>query len=101
MNTVDFRPPLGCWSFRPKPNTVLWISISTREQDYFQAVASPRPDGYIILIDEKGPRIVGDGICITNEIRMDAEEQYLYVVETMKCRIETILSGQDENTFWY
>ena len=65
----------------------LWISISTREPNHFAAAASPRPDGYIILIDENGPRIVGDGIYFTNEIRLDAEEKYLYVSETMKGRI--------------
>ncbi len=65
----------------------LWISISTREPVWFAAVAIPRPDGYIILIDENGPRIVADGIYFTNEIRLDAKEEYLYVAETMKCRI--------------
>ena len=45
--------------------------------------AAPRPDGYIVLIDEKGPRIVADGLFLTNEIRLDAAEEYLYVVETI------------------
>ena len=42
----------------------------------------PRPDGYIVLLDEKGARIVGDGIYFTNEIRLDAKEEFLYVAET-------------------
>ncbi len=65
----------------------LWISISTREPIWFLAAASPRPDGYIVLIDEDGPRIVGDGIYFPNEIRLDAEEKYLYVAETMQSRM--------------
>ncbi len=65
----------------------LWISISTREPIWFIACAAPRPDGYIILIDENGPRIVGDGIYFPNEIRLDADEKYLYVAETMKARM--------------
>ena len=65
----------------------LWISVSTRSIPWFIAAAAPRPDGYIILIDEKGPRIVADGIYFTNEVRMDAEEQFLYASETMGNRV--------------
>ena len=65
----------------------LWIAFSTREQQWWPACASPRPDGYIVLLDEKGPRVVGDSIYFTNEIRLDAKEEYLYVAETMKSRI--------------
>ena len=55
----------------------------TREHHWWPAAASPRPDGYIVLVDEKGPRIVADGLFLTNEIRLDAAEEYLYVVETI------------------
>lgn len=65
----------------------IWISISTRANPWFLAAAAPRPDGYIILWDEKGPRVVADGIYFTNEIKMDADERYLYAAETMKARI--------------
>lgn len=65
----------------------LWISISTRRSSWLEAVANPGPDGYIILLDEKGPRIVADGIYFPNEIRLDAKEEYLYVAETMGCRM--------------
>lgn len=65
----------------------LWISVLTREHHWWPAAAAPRPDGYIVLLDEKGPRIVADGLFLTNEIRLDAAEEYLYVVETMKNHI--------------
>ncbi|MBE3558925.1 MAG: SMP-30/gluconolactonase/LRE family protein [Ktedonobacteraceae bacterium] len=65
----------------------LWLAFSTRESQWWPAAAAPRPDGYIVLLDEKGPRIVYDGIYFTNEIRLDAKEEYLYVAETMKARI--------------
>jgi gluconolactonase len=61
----------------------LWISVMTREHHWWPAAAAPRPDGYIVLLDEKGPRIVADGLFLTNEIRLDAREEYLYVVETI------------------
>ncbi len=62
----------------------LWISVMTQEQHWWPAAAAPRADGYIVLLDEKGPHIVADGLYLTNEIRLDAQEEYLYVVETMK-----------------
>ena len=65
----------------------LWLAFSTRESHWWPAAASPRPDGYIVLVDEKGPRIVRDDIYFTNEIRLDANEEYLYVAETMKSRV--------------
>jgi gluconolactonase len=65
----------------------LWASFSTREQTWWPAAAHPRPDGFIVLVDEKGPRIVADGFYVANEIRLDANEEYLYVAETMKNRI--------------
>ncbi len=65
----------------------LWMAFSTREQQWWPAAAKPRPDGYIVLLDEKGARIVMDGIYFTNEIRLDAREEYLYVAETMRSRV--------------
>ena len=44
----------------------------------------PSPPG---LVDDRGARIVADGIYATNEARLDADETYLYVAETMKARI--------------
>lgn len=65
----------------------LWLAFSTRESNWWPAAAAPRPDGFIVLLDEKGPRIVADGIYFTNEIRLDAREEYLYAAETMMSRI--------------
>jgi sugar lactone lactonase YvrE len=65
----------------------VWMAFSTREQIWWPAAAHPRPDGFIVLKDDRGARIVADGIYFTNEIRLDAQEEYLYVAETMKARI--------------
>jgi sugar lactone lactonase YvrE len=64
----------------------LWLSVSTRTLPWVTAAINPRPDGYILLMDENGVRMVADGIYFTNEIRLDANEEYLYVAETMKAR---------------
>jgi sugar lactone lactonase YvrE len=65
----------------------IWIACSTREQQWWDAAIRPRPDGYIVLLDERGARIVRDDIYFTNEIRLDADEQFLYVAETMLSHI--------------
>src|SRR4029453_15955489 len=65
----------------------LWVTCLTREDHWWPAVAHPRPDGFVVLVDDRGARIVADGIYATNEARLDAEERYLYVAETMKARI--------------
>ena len=65
----------------------LWVAVSTRRHPWFVAAVVPQDDGHIILIDENGAREVASGITFTNEIRMDKEENYLYVAETMACKI--------------
>jgi gluconolactonase len=65
----------------------LWITVSTRAVPRSEAIANPRPDGYIILVDEKGPRVVADGLMFTNELRLDADEKSVYVAETTAGRI--------------
>jgi sugar lactone lactonase YvrE len=65
----------------------LWITCLTREEHWWPAAASPRPDGFVVLVDERGPRVVADGIYGTNEARLDADERHLYVAETMRGRI--------------
>lgn len=65
----------------------LWVAVSARRTPWFPAATDPQPDGHVILIDKNGARIVGDGIVFTNEIRLDADEKYLYVAETMAAKI--------------
>jgi len=82
----------------------LWLSVMTRAPHWWPAAATPRPDGYIVLIDEQGPRIVADGLFLTNEVRLDAQEDYLYAVETMKnhmirFRVQPDGSLTDKETF--
>jgi len=43
------------------------LAFSTRESHWWPAAAKPRPDGYIVLLDEKGARIVGDGVYMMGE----------------------------------
>ncbi|HWD22859.1 MAG TPA: SMP-30/gluconolactonase/LRE family protein [Burkholderiales bacterium] len=60
----------------------LWLTISTRVNPWTDAVSTPVRDGYVALADEKGLRVVAEGFYFTNEVRLDAREEWLYIAET-------------------
>jgi len=65
----------------------LWITVSTRVRNWVEALVPDLDDGYIVRLDERGPRIVAEGLHFTNEVRFDAGEKHLYAVETTGGRI--------------
>ena len=75
--------PIGKVNFvlRDSQNRI-WLTVSTRIKNWMKAISRNISDGYIALADENGLRIVADGFKFTNEIRLDAKEEYLYIVET-------------------
>jgi sugar lactone lactonase YvrE len=60
----------------------LWLTVSTRVNPWTKAASTRVRDGYVAVVDEHGLRVVADGFHFTNEVRLDAAEQWLYVVET-------------------
>jgi sugar lactone lactonase YvrE len=60
----------------------IWITVSTRIKNWMHALKPDLPDGYIARYVDGKFHIVADGFHFTNEIRMDAKEEYMYVVET-------------------
>jgi len=64
-----------------------WISVSTRHQPRHQAWRDDVADGFVVLLDSAGPRIVADGLGYTNEVRPDPSGKWLYVVETFGRRL--------------
>ena len=60
----------------------IWLTISTRVNPWTQAASSRVRDGYIAVVDEHGLRVVADGFYFTNEVRLDANEEWLYIAET-------------------
>jgi sugar lactone lactonase YvrE len=60
----------------------VWLTISTRIKDWMRAISPVVADGYVAVYDGDSLRIVADGFKFTNEIRFDANEEWLYVVET-------------------
>lgn len=60
----------------------IWITVSTRIKNWMHALRTDLPDGYIARYIDGKFRIMADGFRFTNEIRMDANEEFMYVVET-------------------
>ena len=64
-----------------------WISMSTRKVPRETSFNGHTADGFVAVSDERGARIVADGIGFTNECRVDPTGQWLYVNETYGRRI--------------
>jgi gluconolactonase len=60
----------------------IWVTVSTRVKNWMQALRVDLADGYVARYEAGAFRIVADGFRFTNEIRFDAREEFLYVVET-------------------
>jgi gluconolactonase len=73
----------------------IWITVSTKLKNWMHALRPDLADGYVARYDNGTFRIVADGFHFTNEIRFDAKEEFLYVVETTGGRI-TRLRIDDE-----
>ena len=68
----------------------IWLTVTTRMNPWTDSINARARDGYIAVIDERGPRIVAEGFEGTNEVRMDANEEWLYVVESNGRRISRL-----------
>ena len=60
----------------------IWVTVSTRIKNWMHALRVDLADGYLARYEDGAFRIVADGFRFTNEIRFDAREEFLYVVET-------------------
>jgi sugar lactone lactonase YvrE len=73
----------------------IWITVSTRIKNWMHALRTDLADGYIARYQDGAFRIVAEGFRFTNEIRMDAAEQFLYVVETTGGCVSRLRVNQD------
>jgi gluconolactonase len=60
----------------------IWITVSTRIKNWMHALRTDLADGYLARYENGTFYIVADGFRFTNEIRFDAKEEFMYVVET-------------------
>jgi sugar lactone lactonase YvrE len=68
-------------------NGRLYVTVSTRLKPRALGYRRTCNDGFIVLHDENGTRIVADGLGYTNEIAFDASGRWLYVNETFTRRL--------------
>lgn len=90
LDRIDGRP-LGKANFVLRDSrSRIWLTVTTQMQPWTDSINARAKDGYIAVIDERGARIVADGFEGTNEIRFDAREEWLYVVESNGRRISRL-----------
>ena len=73
----------------------IWFTVTTRLQPWTRSINERVADGWVGLIDERGIRVVAEGFIGTNEIRFDAREEWLYVVESNGRRISRVRVAAD------
>lgn len=95
FDSIDGQP-LGKANFVMRDSKGrVWLTVTTRMQPWTDSINARACDGYIALMDERGVRIVADGFEGTNEVRMDANEEWLYVVESNARRISRLRVSAD------
>jgi sugar lactone lactonase YvrE len=75
----------------------IWITVSTRIKNWMHALRTDLADGYVARYEGGTFHIVADGFHFTNEIRFDAREEFLYVVETTGGRITRLRVDERSN----
>ncbi len=73
----------------------IWLTVSTRIQNWRDALRTDLADGYLARYQNGRVEAVAEGFQFTNEIRFDAREEFLYVVETAGRRITRLRIGED------
>jgi sugar lactone lactonase YvrE len=81
----------------------IWLTISTRQKPRARGYRPDVADGFIVLLDAGGARIVADDIGYTNEVQFDAKGEWLYVNETFgrrlsRYRVQPDGTLKDKNT---
>jgi sugar lactone lactonase YvrE len=90
FDSIDGRP-LGKANFVMRDSRGrVWLTVTTRMNPWTESINARARDGYIALIDDKGVRIVAEGFEGTNEVKFDANEEWLYVVESNGRRISRL-----------
>ncbi len=72
-----------------------WITVSTRQVPRAEAYRGDVADGFIVLVDEKGPRIVADCLAYTNEVAVYPDGKWLYVNETFGRKLSRFCINAD------
>jgi sugar lactone lactonase YvrE len=77
----------------------VWITVSTRLHPRTRAHRADVADGFIVLVDARGARIVADGLGYTNEALVSPDGQWLYVNETFGRRLTRFRIASDGSLY--
>lgn len=96
FDTVDGEP-IGKVNFVCRDSKDrIWITVSTMIHDWPTAIRPDVCDGRVLLYEEgRGVRIVTDDVQFSNECKLDAAEEYLYVAQTTGRNIARYRIGDD------
>ena len=73
----------------------VWITVSTRQVPRAAAYRAQVADGFIVLSDRLGTRVVADGLGYTNEALPSPDGRFLYVNETFARRLTRFRIADD------
>ena len=95
VDTIDGEP-IGKVNFVLRDSKDrIWITVSTRIKNWMRALRTDLADGPVARYIDGKFHLVADGFHFTNEIRFDAKEEFLYVVETTGGHISRLRVAQD------
>jgi hypothetical protein len=78
-------------------NERAYITVSTRLVPRTLARKPGHADGFIVCVDQRGARVVAEGLGFTNECKVDPSGRWLYVNETFGKRLSRFpLSGDGD-----
>jgi len=97
LDTVGGEP-LGCANFvLADVGPTLWVSTSTQAGTARAAIAAPVADGRILRLRQGELHVVADGLWFANELRIDAQRHWMYVVETTRARVSRAALHADDS----
>jgi sugar lactone lactonase YvrE len=73
----------------------LWITVSTRRRPRHLGFRADGGDGFVVLLDARGARIVADGLGYTNECLLSPDGRTFWVNETFGRRLSAFDVGGD------
>ncbi len=73
----------------------VWITVSTRLQPRALGYKPTVADGFVVLVDERGARVVADNLGYTNECVVHPDGKRLFVNETFAKRLSSFDIGPD------
>ncbi len=73
----------------------LWITVSTWLSPRARGYRGDVADGFVVLVDRRGARIVADGLGYTNELALHPSGRWLWVNETFGRRLSRFAVRDD------